>query len=399
MKAKKQTILIITDVFPPHCGGAGWSTYFLCKTLRKQGYTVIVLRPNTFSRKQVYDDFPVYNVSHPLGSEFVHLAMKKRAESLIKSYNVNIIHAQHMKSVRAIADIPLPKCATIRDYWPVFFSGTNFDILHAKRFTKHFSLYNTWKSLFFEGNIPVKIASPFLAPYLLFRTYLSMNALQKMDKIICVSHFVQDVLKQHIDSSKLVVVPNMVEEQVQQHGTIKKQLLFVGKLNKQKGFHIFAEALQQLPSNLVDTVKIIGEGNLQAIYEQKLQNLSFNVEFSGYLPNDTILKEMSQSITIIPSLWDEPLGRVHLEALSVGSVIISTNTGGTPDIIQDGKNGFIFDGTSKHLAKIVEMVMSSEKIRKKVSKNALKTAKESFSTKKVISRYEEVYRKISHPEK
>ena len=57
------TVLLATDVFPPRCGGSGWSTYHLGRALRAGGHRVVVARPRgglRGSRLGEYDGLPVH---------------------------------------------------------------------------------------------------------------------------------------------------------------------------------------------------------------------------------------------------------------------------------------------------------------------------------------------------
>ena len=63
------TILLATDVFPPRCGGSGWSTYHLARALRARGHRPIVARPREGlrgSRLAEYDGLPVHVLGYSL---------------------------------------------------------------------------------------------------------------------------------------------------------------------------------------------------------------------------------------------------------------------------------------------------------------------------------------------
>ena len=105
-------ILIATDVFPPHCGGAGWSTYYLARALRARGHEVSVVRPRfdaTARQPRVhpveYDGFRVAEAVLPLpqnpllrliarnirGPRLLRRLIAREAARL----GAELIHAQH----------------------------------------------------------------------------------------------------------------------------------------------------------------------------------------------------------------------------------------------------------------------------------------------------------------
>jgi glycosyltransferase involved in cell wall biosynthesis len=46
---------------------------------------------------------------------------------------------------------------------------------------------------------------------------------------------------------------------------------------------------------------------------------------------------------IVPSVWNEPFGRIVVEAFAAGVPVIASATGGIPEIVTEGRNGFLFD--------------------------------------------------------
>ena len=48
-------VLIVTDAFPPICGGSGWSTYELARGLRARGHELVIVRPRVDSRTSAAD--------------------------------------------------------------------------------------------------------------------------------------------------------------------------------------------------------------------------------------------------------------------------------------------------------------------------------------------------------
>ncbi len=112
----------------------------------------------------------------------------------------------------------------------------------------------------------------------------------------------------------------------------KKIILFCGKLNKSKGYDLFCEAtkifLKKNPS-----WKIISAGS-----EIRRNIIKYDhVHEIGQVSHSKVLKLIkSAKITIAPSIWDEPLGRLPIESAALGSVCISSSNGGLPESNQYG---------------------------------------------------------------
>lgn len=88
-----------------------------------------------------------------------------------------------------------------------------------------------------------------------------------------------------------------------------------------------------------------------------------------------------------PIKWEEPFGLVMVEAMACGTPVIAFNRGAVPEVVENGKTGFIVDNVWQ-MAKIIEDIpkISREECRKWAEKN--------FTVKKMTDGYEEIYKKI-----
>jgi glycosyltransferase involved in cell wall biosynthesis len=70
--------------------------------------------------------------------------------------------------------------------------------------------------------------------------------------------------------------------------------------------------------------------------------LGSNAEYVGELSTEEKYELMGSSRALLnPIQWDEPFGLVMIEALATGTPVIATPRGSVPEIVQDGRNGFI----------------------------------------------------------
>ncbi|NQE54750.1 Trehalose synthase [ANME-1 cluster archaeon GoMg3.2] len=88
----------------------------------------------------------------------------------------------------------------------------------------------------------------------------------------------------------------------------------------------------------------------------------------------------------------ESFGIVNLEAMASGLPIVATSVGGLPEIIKEGKNGFLVEPQNpKEIAEKVSMILRDDELRERISKNNKERAKE-YSWEGAVERLEEVYR-------
>ena len=177
------------------------------------------------------------------------------------------------------------------------------------------------------------------------------------------------------ENEKLIVLYNGITRNVASFPKKKKEVLFVGRIVKEKGAHLYVDAVDFLASKFPDWKFIIcgspklGHNDTKSIYAssvtQKFLDIGVNTLFTGYLKNDEILKKMANaSIVVVPSLWDEPYGLVVSEAMSSGCAVISTNSGGIPEILKG--NGILIKNINKNklINKMTLLINNSEELKK-----------------------------------
>ncbi len=131
-------------------------------------------------------------------------------------------------------------------------------------------------------------------------------------------------------------------------------LLFVGRLTDGKGLSLLIDAmpdfLRQIPEA---TLVVVGGGDQTSYRAKAAANLaSYGVIFAGHVSNGVVRSLIRQANAVVmPSLHHEPLGRVLLEAIAESVPVVATRYGGTPEVIEHGKNGLLIDPVdSKSLA-------------------------------------------------
>ena len=143
----------------------------------------------------------------------------------------------------------------------------------------------------------------------------------------------------------------------------KKNILFVGKLNKAKGYDIFVETAK-LFKKFDDTWNFIAIGDepRKQIFPEK--NIVNEV---GYKTNNEVLKYYSNSeIAVGNSVWQEPLGRIAIESSSRKCLPIISNVAG---LAESKKIAYVLKtNNSDELFKILKKLTQNDVLRKKLQK-------------------------------
>jgi len=116
---------------------------------------------------------------------------------------------------------------------------------------------------------------------------------------------------------------------------------YVGSLSASKGIDFLLEKYKQL--NLANTELLIFGKGITKEYEQSLKTKyeQENIIFKGFMKTEQIYSQID--ILIVPSLWNEPFGRIVPEANSYNIPVLVSNMGGLPELVINSKNGYIFD--------------------------------------------------------
>jgi N-acetyl-alpha-D-glucosaminyl L-malate synthase BshA len=134
-------------------------------------------------------------------------------------------------------------------------------------------------------------------------------------------------------------------------------------------------------------------------------------DFSVYKPlvkklgirNKIIVKEKVKDIENYLNAADlgiftsetESFGMGALEAMSYGSPVLATNSGGSPEVIEHNKTGFLHKvGNIKSFVKNLKLLIANEELRKQMGEAAKLASCEKFCSKKIVPEYVEYYKKV-----
>jgi N-acetyl-alpha-D-glucosaminyl L-malate synthase BshA len=153
---------------------------------------------------------------------------------------------------------------------------------------------------------------------------------------------------------------------------------------------IFERVRHAIPSKLI----LLGDGPERTRAEQKCRELGINelVTFVGNLKQPQELLGIGD-LFMLPS-ESESFGLAALEAMAAGLPVISTNTGGIPEVNRHGVTGMMSDvGDVEDMAKNSIYLLSDEKRLAKFKDQARKRA-EDFSLEKILPLYEKLYQTV-----
>lgn len=179
-------------------------------------------------------------------------------------------------------------------------------------------------------------------------TTLSLNRVlgvwkDRVHAFIAISKIVRDkLILAGLPADRMHLKPNFLVAGEPNLSGMGDGFFFAGMLSEQKGVKSLVKAWLGDPT--LPSLTIAGEGPLEDFVREH-SHRNERLRFAGRLQANEVLEKMSMAkAVIVPSQWDEPFGRVTLEAFSLGIPVIGSNLGATPDMIQHGMNGWLFEG-------------------------------------------------------
>ncbi len=410
-------LLLAADVFPPRCGGAGWSSYHLARGLQQAGHDVLVvvpreraaLRGETAVGGVPVREFPYRAPRLPFlrnlfRNELLWPRLGRFLARLVQEERLDLIHAQHsLTAPAALYARGVPVVVTVRDYWPLCYRATLLDA-EGNPCTRC-DLAAAVRCL----GRPLGPFAPLVAllyPYIRGNLRRKARALAQADAVIAVSRAVAGRLAPLLPPERLHVLPNAVDlEEVDQ---VRAQepatplpgpfLLFVGKVEGNKGVRELVAALERATASLVPEARlpllVAGDGSLSPWAERELARIGWPAHFLRWADHDEVLRLLSRChLLLFPSRWEEPLSRVLLEACACGAPILAMATGGTAEILRDGENGALVPPAAEPFAERLLALLADPAERQRLGQAARRTAEEHFATPVVIRRVEQLYHK------
>ena len=361
----------------PTFGGSGVLATELGVELSKKGYEIHFITYNQPVKLELYSnkvhfhevDVPNYPLFHYPPYE---LALSSRLVEMVKKYKIDILHVHYAiphayaalmaKQMLKENNINVPVVTTLHGT-DITLVGSNPSYKTAVEFSINNSDYVTAvsKSLksdtlsIFNINKSIEVIPNFINLEKYNGKSSNNNLLNKNNKIIT-----------HVSNFRKV-----------------KRILDV--------LEIFNGIQKQIPSKLL----MIGDGPEKTKAEKKAKKLGIKDKVIFFGKSNETNKILSFSDLFLLPSEIESFGLSALEAMAANVPVISTNTGGIPEVNIDNFSGFLSDiGDIDKMINDSILILSDDNIMNKFKVNARKRA-ENFDIHKIVPQYEEVYKSLS----
>ncbi|MCW4010265.1 MAG: glycosyltransferase family 4 protein [Candidatus Bathyarchaeota archaeon] len=338
-------VCFISPEYWPLTGGTGSYVYYLSNELIKNGYDLsIVTGAATAKDEKVNDHLSVYflkNVKTPIVKSFLFASScSRKLRSISETVGVDITHV----NLPLVPDFAVPK---------------NF----GSRLVC--TVHSTWKgeadAISDEPYLRLNANEKFMVSFTWFLRIFEEGLLRRANKLIAVSDFTRRELVNYygIKEDKIRVIHNGVDTTKFQPAVDKRKakkemglnpdelaIVSVGRLYARKGLFTLIESMPAVVKRF-PKAKFVISGKGQSDEMRKLiahaerLGIRSSIVFTGYTPDEKLPTLYQAADVFAFSTFYEHHPFAVLEALSTGLPVVTTNVGGIPETIVDGKNGFM----------------------------------------------------------
>lgn len=228
------------------------------------------------------------------------------------------------------------------------------------------------------------------------RRQFIQKTLQKADAFVVVAPYLKDIFKDIVEEEKIVVLPNAIDipENISKEYQ-EQNLLFLGRLCKEKGIFELLEAVKELKKEFPNLHLYLGGVWIEDELEQKARQCESYVHYLGWIDaeqKDKYLKKCN--IFVLPTYF-EGLPMSLLEGMAYGCACVASEVGGIPQVMTSGKDGIVIPAKDVQALKdSIKELLENQKLQKELGRNARKTVEEGYDLNKSVQKLLQVYQSV-----
>ena len=382
MNDKKLTICLVSSGFPPEdAGGIGTYIHNLSAGLHSQGHKVVVITKSKEQEgREDFNGVTVYRYKTryiPKLEKFLPgLAwsrfVAKTISALDKEFRFDIIEFPNWEGVGFVYLLKRGrKPVAVRVHTP-YFETLSID----------------------SGEKNISWGDRFIC-------WLEEQSCRKADTLVSstVCHQNLIVNQYHLNAGQIKILPLGIDLQGPEITTHTSNgminVLYVSRLEKRKGTLTLLNAIPRIAEEIKNVrFTIIGRDRPHApdnrlykeFFEAEHPGQKDRVNFLGFISSEELERHYQKSdVFVVPSVY-ESFGLIYVEAMKYGKPVIGCWAGGIPEVIDEGKTGFLVEPNDEQgLAEKVITLLKDEGLRRQMGAQARRHCEEKFSRQRMAS--------------
>lgn len=170
-------------------------------------------------------------------------------------------------------------------------------------------------------------------------------------------------------------------------------LLYVGRLSAEKEIERIKPVLEKIPNA---RLALVGDGPHRSALEKHFAGTP--THFVGYLTGTKLGAAFASADAFVFPSRTETLGLVLLEAMAAGCPVVAANSGGIPDIVTDGVNGYLFDPADDEGAITATLRLLEQKSERETLRQNARAEAERWSWSSATRQLQNYYRTVVMPQ-
>ena len=366
----------IAIVCYPTFGGSGVVATELGLELARRGHEIhfityrqpvrlALLNPNVHYHEVNVPEYPLFHYQP------YELALSSKLVDMVKLYQIDLLHVHYAiphayagymaKQMLKDEGIKIPMVTTLH--------GTDITLV---------------------GN------HPFYKPAVTF-------SINKSDVVTSVSQSLKDDTVRLFDlKNEIVVIPNFIEIDDTDKGNItckrsvmakseERIITHISNFRKVKNIPDVVKVFHKIQKEIPAKLMMVGDGPEKIVAEALCEKLGIQDKVIFFGNSNEINQILSYSDLFLLPSETESFGLAALEAMACSVPVVSSNTGGLPEVNIHGVSGYLSNvGDVDDMAANALKILSNDNTLNVFKANALETAKQ-FQIDKIVPKYEEVY--------
>ncbi|MED0653530.1 N-acetyl-alpha-D-glucosaminyl L-malate synthase BshA [Anoxybacillus geothermalis] len=358
----------------PTVGGSGVVATELGKLLAEKGHEIHFISSSMpFRLNKVYGNIYYHEVNVNQYSVFQYppydLALANKIAAVAKRERLDVLHAHYA--------VPHAVCAVL-----------------ARQMVGELPIVTTLHGT----DITVLGYDPSLSDMIKFGIEQSDIVTAVSDALVRQTYELLDVQK------PIYTVYNFVDERVyrrreaghlrREYGISEQEKVVIHVSNFRKVKRVpdvvraFAIVRRHMPAKLL----LVGDGPEMTVVCRLVKELGLNGDVRFLGKQDKLEELYSISDVMMLLSEKESFGLVLLEAMACGVPCIGTAIGGIPEVIEEGKSGFLCSlGDVEEAARRTLMLLTDRRLHQEMARQAVQTVKQKFRSSDIVGQYEQLY--------
>jgi glycosyltransferase involved in cell wall biosynthesis len=205
-------------------------------------------------------------------------------------------------------------------------------------------------------------------------------------------------------TGKYIIIPNAIHSayfDIPIKPATENKLIYIGAIDNNKNILLLLNAMAALvKQHIFFTVEVMGDFLTEKYKNEVLEyiaaeKISSYVHFHGWVTQSQVIKTVSQADILVVCSKQESLPMAIAESMSAGKVVIGTKVGGIPEMIEDKKDGFVYErNDTEALIKVLTHLYDNKETVLQISQNAKEKATATYNCAIVAQKTAQFYQAL-----